>query len=377
MHHAPTTPATASPHTPWVLRIIVVGVLVAHALLLHSIGNVLGSGHLSQTTASTQSFSTRTITLPDPPPTTTAQATPLTSKSQPPVQKSVPQAPRPDTTTDYALHAGNKVTGNAALPPLSDTILTDTIAPATAASTATSSTTQAPPEPTPATLLPKGLKPVTAPTRYIFPAPARLKYDIKGEVKGFAYFANGSLLWQHNGGNYDAQLEISHFLLGSRTQTSSGQLTTHGLEPLRFADKARSEVAAQFDHVQSLVTFSADAARTALQAGAQDQLSVFFQLSALLAGEPQRYKQGDKIPFQAVGARSSEQWIFVVSNLETLTLPGGTVQAIKLVRHPPNQGAPQVDVWLAPRLDYLPVRIRLTQGDGDFVEQQWRASQKP
>ena len=351
MHHPPIPLATATSYKPWILRIIVVGVLVTHALLLQSVSHVLGTDHLRQPTANIQSFSTRTITPPTPLPTTAALTAPPTSKPRPPVRKSATPAQQPETTPELASDAGNEDAADA--------------------------TAQAPTQPTSAPLPPKELKPEEVATRYTFPAPARLKYDIKGEIKGFAYFANGSLLWQHNGGNYDAQLEISHFILGSRTQTSSGQLTDHGLEPLRFADKSRSEVAAQFDHAQKLVTFSADGSRTTLQDGAQDQLSVFFQLSALLAGEPPRYKQGDKIPFQAVGARSSEDWIFTIHSLETLTLPGGAVQAMKLVRHPPNPGAPQVEVWLAPRLDYLPVRIRLTQGDGDFVEQQWRSTQKP
>ena len=32
----------------------------------------------------------------------------------------------------------------------------------------------------------------------------------------------------------------------------------------------------------------------------------------------------------------------------------------------------QVDIWLAPSLGHLPVRIRLTQDNGDVVDQQLR-----
>jgi hypothetical protein len=212
---------------------------------------------------------------------------------------------------------------------------------------------------------------------YVIPGSTRLKYDVKGEVKGFPYFANGELLWLQDGKTYDARLEISHFLLGARVQTSKGQLTPHGLEPIRFGDKVRSEVAAHFEYSKGKVTFSANTPDAPLQMGAQDQLSVFIQLASMLGGEKDRVLPGDLIPFQAVGPRSSEDWSFKVGAAETLSLPGGTIKAVKLSRDPTGEHDPKVEVWLAPDMDFLPVRIRLSQPNGDFVEQQWRGTQKP
>jgi hypothetical protein len=212
---------------------------------------------------------------------------------------------------------------------------------------------------------------------YAIPGSVRLKYDIKGEIKRFPYFANGELLWLQDGKTYDARLEISHFLLGSRVQTSTGLLTNHGLEPTRFADKVRSEVAAHFERNRSKITFSANTPDAPLLPGAQDHLSVFMQLSSMLGGEPDHFAPGTEVPFQAVGPKSSEWWVFKVGELEALTLPGGEVKAIKLHRDPTGEYDPKVEVWLAPGMGYLPVRVRLVQTNGDFVEQLWRATQKP
>lgn len=212
---------------------------------------------------------------------------------------------------------------------------------------------------------------------YAFPGSTRLKYDIKGEIKGFPYFANGELLWLQDGKTYDARLEISHFLLGSRVQTSRGQLTPQGLEPARFGDKVRSEVAAHFERSKNIVSFSANTPSAALEPGAQDQLSVFMQLGSLLGGNSDLFPTGTSIPFQAVGPRSSESWVFIVGEIETLTLPGGTVKTIQLTRDHTAEYDTKVEIWLAPAMDFLPVRIRLSQRNGDFVEQQWRATQKP
>ncbi len=209
------------------------------------------------------------------------------------------------------------------------------------------------------------------------PAPLRIKYEVKGEVKGFPYYANGELLWEHDGVNYAARLEISHFILGSRAQTSKGALTPQGLEPVRFGDKVRSEVAAHFERAKGKVSFSANAPDVPLQAGAQDQLSLFMQIASMMGGDPTRFTPGAQIPFQAIGPRSSEQWIFKVAESEVLKLAGMELHTVKLTRDANGEYDPRGEVWLAAELGYLPVRIRLIQPNGDFVEQNMRSAQKP
>ena len=213
--------------------------------------------------------------------------------------------------------------------------------------------------------------------KFAIPASARLKYEVKGEVKGFPYHVNGDLLWVQDGKTYNARMEISHFLLGSRVQTSTGQLTAHGLEPTRFGDKVKSEVAAHFDRDKNKVTFSANTPDVPLLPGAQDQLSVFMQLGAMLGAEPLRFPAGTTLPVQAVGPRSAEAWVFTVGASERLVLPGGELSAVRLWRDPLGAYDPKVEIWLAPDVGYLPVRIRLTQSNGDVVDQQWLSTQKP
>jgi hypothetical protein len=205
----------------------------------------------------------------------------------------------------------------------------------------------------------------------------RIKYDIKGEVKGFPYTANGELLWLQDGKTYDARLEISHFLLGSRVQTSKGLISAQGLEPVRFGDKVRSEVAAHFERDKGKVTFSANTPDVALLPGAQDQLSVLLQLSTLLGNEPYRFASGTQVPFQAIGPRSAENWVFTAGEVEKIALPGGDMTGLKLTRPPVSEFEPRLEVWFGPDVAYLPIRIRLSQSNGDFVEQMWRGTQKP
>lgn len=216
----------------------------------------------------------------------------------------------------------------------------------------------------------------TAPAAVV-PGSLRIKYTLFGEVRQLPYTANAELLWAHDGESYETQLEISALFLGSRRQTSRGQLTPQGLKPKRFGDKVRSEVAAHFEYDKGKVIFSANTPEAALQPGAQDQLSIFVQIASLIAAEPQRYPSGTAIEMQAVGPRESDVWRFVVDGPEHLNLPGGAQDTLKITRPRRQPSDLMVELWLAPTLGYLPVRIKLTQDNGDFIDQQWRSSAPP
>ena len=69
--------------------------------------------------------------------------------------------------------------------------------------------------------------------------------------------------------------------------------------------------------------------------------------------------------------------VFVVDGSETLNLPIGEQTTLKLTRLPNKPYDLTVEVWLAPTLGYLPSRIRLTQSNGDFIDQQLRSSETP
>lgn len=211
-------------------------------------------------------------------------------------------------------------------------------------------------------------------TAYKLPASVHFKYKV--EANKFPYNLSAELWWQQDGSTYDARLALTAFGLG-RTQTSRGQITAEGLAPLRFSDKVRSEVAAHFDRDKGKVTFSANTPDVPLQAGAQDRLSVLVQLAAMIAGDPAHYPPGSTVAIQTIGPRAADTWIFTVGSHETLTLPGGPQATLKLVRNPREEFDQKVELWLAPALGYLPARIRITESNGDFVDQKWLSTEPP
>ncbi len=209
------------------------------------------------------------------------------------------------------------------------------------------------------------------------PNSARLQFDILGKIKGFGYTVSGEMTWQQDGRQYQCRYDIGMPLLGSRVQTSQGQIGASGLLPTRFGDKVKSEQAAHFERDKGLISFSANTPSTPLEPGAQDRLSLFMQLASLLAGAPQRYPTGTQITLQIVSAREAEPWTFRVDAAETLQLPLGPTQAVRLTRLPRQPYDQQVDLWFAPSMGYLPVRLRVTHPNGDVADQVLRRLEPP
>ena len=366
------------------LLLISAVVLTLHALVL---GGAMSHG-ASPSADTPLAFATRTIAAPPPPP-----APRKAEADQPPAAQPVPRKkPRPKPAKPTA------ITGE----PVADSPQ----APASAQEAAPSTQPAPPPDDSPApeehppapeapaepppdmpivqgsaiAITPPGMAEdvgsMQAPAVHI-PAPVRLGFDVSGQSKGFHYSARAELLWQHDGQQYQARQEISVLFLGSRAQTSVGEITPLGLQPLRFGDRSRSEQAAHFDFAQGRVSFSANTPAAAIAPGAQDRLSVFLQLSALLSAAPQRFAVGTRIGIPTVSARAADTWTFTVEAEETLELPIGTLRAVPLQRLPRRDYDQKAQVWLAPEFSYLPVRIRITQANGDFAELSLRSRAEP
>jgi hypothetical protein len=216
-----------------------------------------------------------------------------------------------------------------------------------------------------------------APTlRFAVPGSARLHYQVTASVRQQHWLGAGELVWRHDGTSYQARLEISAPLLPPRVQHSAGAITAEGLAPLRFSDKARGEEATHFQRQQGKVSFSSNRPDAPLLPGAQDRLSVLLQIGAMVGGDPHKFPAGTLISIQTASTRDAEPWLFAVEGEVELELPGGKLVALKLTRQPRREFDQKVELWLAPRMDYVPVRLRLTQPNGDWVDQQWSSTDR-
>lgn len=381
---APKPSTRSKPLARLLVLTLVVG--LAHAALLGGVPSNLGLGGGS-TVLQTGSFATRMI-APEPQPAPVQDAaTPVAPRPRVTKPVAKPQAVVGDSDTASTgstppdSSPASAAAGNAAEPLAPAAVAeTSTVADKPASDSASmdgvqmaaASKTTEPAKPAAPTAPPPPSTPVQ------LPPSTRLLYDGKGEEKGFIkYAANAELLWQQDSSSYNAKLEITYLGFRLRTWTSKGTLDDGGLEPTRFGDKPRgAELATHFQRDKGIISFSANNPDVPLQAGAQDRLSAMLQLTALMAGAPDRFALGSSISFQAADAHAVEPWTFKVGALEQLDLPGGPIKAIKLTKVTSAEYSQGLEVWLAPELHYLPVHIRITESSGAVVDLLWRKTEK-
>jgi hypothetical protein len=204
------------------------------------------------------------------------------------------------------------------------------------------------------------------------PGSVRLKFSATGQLGSAPMNLFGELEWKQDGQAYDARLSMGALFVTLRSQHSQGTIGPGGIEPTRFSDSRKAEVASHFVRDKGQVVFSNNTPPVALMPGAQDRLSVMLQLGALMAGDPARYTTDGAIAIQTVGTRDADLWIFKIGEEEQLHLPAGDFVARKLTRNARKPYDDTVELWLAPALGYLPVRFKLTQANGDFADMRLR-----
>ena len=214
---------------------------------------------------------------------------------------------------------------------------------------------------------------VVGPEALRIPGSVRLAFAVTGQ-QGASPMQGvfGDLVWLQDGSSYDARLSLKFLFKTIRSQHSTGRIGATGIEPARFSESRKGEVASHFLRDQGQVMFSNNAPSVPLLPGAQDRLSVVMQLGGMLAGDPARYPAGSRISVQTVGPRDAGVWVFNIEGEEQMSVPAGEYAVRKLTRSPRREFDDKVEIWLAPAMGYLPVRMKLTQPNGDFADMQLR-----
>jgi Protein of unknown function (DUF3108) len=165
---------------------------------------------------------------------------------------------------------------------------------------------------------------------------------------------------------YELAMEATYFGFTALRQTSRGHWDEAGLRPDRYSDKRRGkpEQAVHFGYDTKTMVFSNNRPDAPLPLGAQDRASMLVHLASLLAAQPERYRQGSSISLPIASTDELETWVFEVALQESISLPIGSRETLKLIRRPRRAFDQTVELWLSPTEHYLPVRIRLTDSSG-------------
>jgi hypothetical protein len=359
------------------LAVLVLSVLVAHGLALLSLSGTLELRLPTNNEVRTGPLQTRwlpppaaAVPAPTPLKKAAAQTRIATEASPPTAQATSAPEPNPETVTEPA-------TANAqtTAPETSD-LAQPTNEPSQAAPLPASADITPPPPQNPASPFttasdaPAQLATADMPLIPLgtLPPSSLLNYRLTGASKGLTYHATGELRWQFNETAYATSLSVRAFLLGTRHWRSVGQVNATGLAPTRFSDSWRNERATHFDRDNNRVVFSNNAPVAVLEPGAQDQVSLYVQLAAAMAGEPQRFQPGTRLQIQTATIRDALPWLLTMEAAETLKLDAQTLLTAKWVCQPRNRFDAKVEFWMAEKYGWMPVRIRITQINGDFID---------
>ncbi len=208
-----------------------------------------------------------------------------------------------------------------------------------------------------------------------WPASTRLDYKLRGNYRG-AVTGHARVEWLRDGRRYQVHLEVSvgpRFApLISRTMSSEGVLTPRGMQPERFDEDTRILLAArrrltlQFQGPDLLFP---DGRREWAPPGVQDAASQFVQLTWLFLTGRESPAPGHEIRLPLALPRKLYAWRYVIDGEETLDTPMGPLATWHLRPLAENTGSDlKAEVWLAPSLQYLPVRLMIRQDDKTWID---------
>jgi hypothetical protein len=209
--------------------------------------------------------------------------------------------------------------------------------------------------------------------KFNFAPPADLAYSIKAKQSGLTIDGTASVQWAHGNGKYSIITETRATLVGKILDAkSNGTISEYGLAPALFTEKRfrKPQTATTFNRETNTISFTKSDKTYPIKGGEQDRNSVIWQLAGVARGAPAKFKPGSTWNFFVAGQRDAKPWTFKVIKQEQVKTPLGDMNALHIARIPTaDVKDQQLDIWLAPSLEWYPVRLRFTEEDNDSIEQ--------
>jgi hypothetical protein len=209
-----------------------------------------------------------------------------------------------------------------------------------------------------------------------WPPSTRITYRLTGNYRGPVQ-GQAQVDWLRSGSRYQVFMDLSigpsFAPLMSRRVSSEGQVTAQGLAPRRYDEETKvvlvspRRLAVEMDATTVHLSNGIQAPRPP---GLQDSASQFVQLTWLFTTQPELLQIGRSIVLPLALPRTVEPWTYDVVGSETLDTPAGPVLAVHV--KPRREPRPGVDltaeIWVAPSLQYLPVRILIHQDSETWID---------
>jgi hypothetical protein len=224
--------------------------------------------------------------------------------------------------------------------------------------------------------LPTGTDPAGTAPGFDWPPSTRLSYRLTGNYRG-PVEGQAQVEWLRAGTRYQVHMEVSigpfFAPLMSRRVSSEGEITPEGLRPSRYDEETRIVTR---DPRRLVIFLDADRVRLPggaeppRPAGVQDSASQFVQLTWLFTMQPELLQPGVSIALPLALPRRVQDWVYEVQQPERLYTPAGAVTALHVEprREAMRPGDLAAEMWVAPSLQNLPVRIVIRQDEETYVD---------
>jgi hypothetical protein len=198
-----------------------------------------------------------------------------------------------------------------------------------------------------------------------WPVDTRLNYRLGGNYRG-ALHGSARVQWLRQGPRYETRIDIDITLLASLTITSQGTVTPGGLEPSVYEEVRRNGVRRAELTDDSIRLGNGKVVPR--PPGVQDAASQFVELAHRFASGEDRLEVGRSVTLWLARPGGVDRWTYDIVGRDTLQTPElGPIDAFHLKPRPIDQprGNITAEIWFAPTLQYLPVRIRLDMDGKD------------
>jgi len=198
----------------------------------------------------------------------------------------------------------------------------------------------------------------------------RLEYAVTATRSVLSLSGDGAVVFRRQGDEYSMESTLQALGIFEAHQASGGSVRGDGLVPREYSQRSsrRPQRRVSFDWAARRVSFGDGGSIEPTRPQMQDRLSMVLQLAWRHRNEPRLRR----VEFPVAGLRHTSDYVFNYQGTETLTVPAGRYETVKFERHK-EDGDDALEVWLAPELCSLPVRLRFTDDKGLTVEQQLRA----
>jgi hypothetical protein len=202
-----------------------------------------------------------------------------------------------------------------------------------------------------------------------WPTDTRLNYRLGGQFRSGELHGSARVQWQREGDRYQTRVDIDITLLASLVLTSQGEVTSRGLLPRAYEEMRRSGPRGVRLGDDTIVL--GNGRRLPRPDGVQDTASQFVELSHRFATGQDVLEVGRSVSFWMARPGGVDRWTYDIVDRAILQTPQlGPVEAFHLKPRPiaNPRGNITAEMWFAPSLQYLPVRIRVSMGDATHVD---------